>query len=161
RSERLHDGYFARRARSLVGRGRSRRLRCGDAPRPGRPGARDESLRPCCGNRGLSPGRSRRHHLRNRRPAASAVAGPFLWTPGLALDLGQWLDAAASRLANGEAARADAEELLGRLLQLTRSELYLERRRTLTAAETATLEAWIARRLAGEPVQHITGRAAF
>ncbi|TMQ71899.1 MAG: peptide chain release factor N(5)-glutamine methyltransferase [Candidatus Eisenbacteria bacterium] len=72
------------------------------------------------------------------------------------------LSSATARLAAAsDAPRADAEELLGRLLGLTRAELYLERARTLGAEERQRLEAWLERRLSGEPVQYITGRAAF
>jgi release factor glutamine methyltransferase len=57
--------------------------------------------------------------------------------------------------------RAEAEEFLGRILGLTRADLYLQRTRELAEAEVARLEKWIARRTAGEPLQYITGRAAF
>jgi len=57
--------------------------------------------------------------------------------------------------------QAEAEELLGRLLALPRPQLYLGRERALAPADQARLETWIERRLAGEPVQYITGRAAF
>jgi release factor glutamine methyltransferase len=69
---------------------------------------------------------------------------------------------ARQRLGEGAAAAtSDAEELLGRLLGLERSALYLERERELSAEQWRTLEAWLGRRRAGEPVQYITGRAAF
>ena len=57
--------------------------------------------------------------------------------------------------------RTDAEELLGRLLEVTRSQLHLERGRALTPRQRERLEGWIERRVEGEPVQYITGRAAF
>jgi len=76
--------------------------------------------------------------------------------------LGQALEAAAARLApRSEHARTDAEELLGRLLGLGRSRLYLDRERALSDDEASTLERWVSRRVAGEPIQYITGRAAF
>jgi release factor glutamine methyltransferase len=68
---------------------------------------------------------------------------------------------ALERLAASHAARADAEELLSRLLGVKRSALYLERARALTPEQEARFEAWLARRARGEPVQYITGRAAF
>ena len=72
------------------------------------------------------------------------------------------LKSAASRLAGlTDSPQAEAEELLGRLLGLTRAELYLQRSRALEAGEWQTLDLWLARRAHGEPVQYITGRAAF
>jgi len=75
------------------------------------------------------------------------------------------LDHAARRLAGGTAAggsaRAEAEELLGRLLELPRAALYLERGHVLPEAAWEKLVGWIERRRAGEPLQYITGRAAF
>jgi release factor glutamine methyltransferase len=57
--------------------------------------------------------------------------------------------------------RSDAEELLSRLLGVSRAQLHLLDRRMLTRAESAQLESWLRRRAAHEPVQYITGRAAF
>jgi len=72
------------------------------------------------------------------------------------------LKSAASRLsAITDAPRAEAEELLGRLLGLARADLYLQRGRELEADEWQRLDRWLARRARGEPVQYITGRAAF
>jgi release factor glutamine methyltransferase len=71
------------------------------------------------------------------------------------------LASATSRLSASPAARSDAEELVSRLLGLTRSELLLERQRELTPEHWRTLDAWLRRRALGEPVQLITGRAAF
>ena len=76
-------------------------------------------------------------------------------------NLDQALESAASRLAALDAPEAEAEELLGRLLGLVRFELYLQRRRELSADEWRRLQAWLERRLRGEPLQYITGRAAF
>ena len=76
-------------------------------------------------------------------------------------NLGQALASAASRLAGLDAPEAQAEELLGRLLGLGRSELYLQRGRELSSDQWRRLEAWLERRLRGEPLQYITGRAAF
>jgi release factor glutamine methyltransferase len=70
------------------------------------------------------------------------------------------LRSAASSL-GGDSARSDAEELVGRLIGLPRSQLYVDRARELSPDQLRTLEAWLRRRAAGEPVQYITGRAAF
>jgi release factor glutamine methyltransferase len=71
------------------------------------------------------------------------------------------LRAALDRLAALPSPRSDAEELLGRLLGLTRSQLHLQAARALADAEAERFDAWLARRAAHEPVQYITGRAAF
>src|SRR5262245_17591065 len=72
------------------------------------------------------------------------------------------LKSAASRLsAVTDSPLAEAEELLGRLLGLDRTGLYLQRSRELGAEEWQRLDRWLARRVRGEPVQYITGRAAF
>lgn len=75
------------------------------------------------------------------------------------------IDAAAAlertRTRLGPGAETDAAELVSRLLGLTRGELHLQRNRVLTPGESVALERWIARRAGGEPVQYITGRAAF
>ena len=57
--------------------------------------------------------------------------------------------------------QAEAEELLGRLLGLGRTELHLARGLELEAPAQRRLESWLERRLAGEPLQYVTGRAAF
>ena len=56
---------------------------------------------------------------------------------------------------------SDAEELLSRLLGVTRPELRAQGSRALDPAAAARFERWLDRRLAGEPVQYITGWAAF
>src|SRR2546427_1094565 len=71
------------------------------------------------------------------------------------------LDLARARLRASETAGTDAEELVGRLLGVGRNQLHLGRGRPLGAGEIARLDTWLARRSAGEPVQYITGRAAF
>ncbi|MBI5168480.1 MAG: peptide chain release factor N(5)-glutamine methyltransferase [Candidatus Eisenbacteria bacterium] len=57
--------------------------------------------------------------------------------------------------------RSDAEELRSRVLGTGRGALRLLAARELTAAQGETFERWLTRREAGEPVQYITGRAAF
>jgi release factor glutamine methyltransferase len=56
---------------------------------------------------------------------------------------------------------SDAEELLSRLLGVGRGALRTRSGEPLPPALVARLEEQLARRLAGEPVQYITGRAAF
>ena len=64
------------------------------------------------------------------------------------------LKSAASRLsAVSDSPRAEAEELLGRLLGLARAELYLQRARELGVDEWQRLDRWLSRRARGEPVQ--------
>ena len=57
--------------------------------------------------------------------------------------------------------RAEAEELLSRLLRSTRTELYGMLDQELETHDAEQLSHWIERRRAGEPIQYITGRAAF
>jgi release factor glutamine methyltransferase len=71
------------------------------------------------------------------------------------------LRSAVSALASSPTPRSDAEELLSRLLGVPRSRLHVLAERALTAGESARLESWLRRRAAHEPVQYITGRAAF
>ena len=78
------------------------------------------------------------------------------------LTLGDALASATSRLAGAsDAARSDAEELLSRLLEVDRGDLALRRDTRLETEQWERLESWLRRRLRGEPVQYITGRAAF
>jgi release factor glutamine methyltransferase len=72
------------------------------------------------------------------------------------------LRAAAARLARvTDVAHTDAAELLSRLLGTSRGALRELAARPLTSAEMSAYEEWLVRREAGEPVQYITGRAAF
>ena len=71
------------------------------------------------------------------------------------------LHTAASRLAHAASPRAEAEELVSRLLGLTRSDLHLRPDHELDPEQVARLDAWLRRRAGGEPIQYITGRAAF
>ena len=71
------------------------------------------------------------------------------------------LRSAISRLSAFETARPDAEELLSRLLGLGRAELHTHGARAVSADEMARFDSWLRRRTRGEPVQYITGRAAF
>ena len=60
-----------------------------------------------------------------------------------------------------DSAASDALELVSRALGDTRAGTRARGGEPLDAATVATLERWVTRRLAGEPVQYITGRAAF
>lgn len=75
--------------------------------------------------------------------------------------LGEALDSARSRLSALDTARSDAEELVSRLAGLSRAELLMARERPLAPEGWRRLDSWLRRRLTGEPVQYITGRAAF
>jgi release factor glutamine methyltransferase len=60
-----------------------------------------------------------------------------------------------------ENARLETELLLSHALSLKRIELYLAFERQLNEGELARYKALLKRRLAGEPVQYVTGCAAF
>lgn len=57
--------------------------------------------------------------------------------------------------------RAEATALLSALLNVSPSGLVSDRNRVLSEAELARLEAWVVRREAREPLQHIVGYAHF
>lgn len=60
-----------------------------------------------------------------------------------------------------ENARYDAECLLGRVLGLSRLDLYLQYERELTAEDRAAFRGFLRRRRAREPLQHILGDVEF
>jgi release factor glutamine methyltransferase len=60
-----------------------------------------------------------------------------------------------------ESARSDARELLSRLMGISLAALSAADAPAPDAAHLATWDGWLSRRLAGEPVQYISGRAAF
>ncbi|MCY9835848.1 peptide chain release factor N(5)-glutamine methyltransferase [Aeromonas media] len=64
-------------------------------------------------------------------------------------------------LAFGESPRADADALLCHLLDCRRSYLMTWPERELDAAQQATLQGWLDRRLAGEPIAHLIGEREF
>ncbi|WP_042011587.1 peptide chain release factor N(5)-glutamine methyltransferase [Aeromonas fluvialis] len=64
-------------------------------------------------------------------------------------------------LAGGESPRADADVLLCHLLGCRRSYLMTWPERELDAAQQATLQEWLDRRLAGEPIAHLIGEREF
>lgn len=80
--------------------------------------------------------------------------------PRMSLTIAGALKLAAERLGASSPA-SDAEELVSRLLGMGRGDLRIEPERPLSDEHAALLDRWIARRAAGEPVQYITGRAAF
>ncbi|MGL4887373.1 MAG: peptide chain release factor N(5)-glutamine methyltransferase [Aeromonas veronii] len=64
-------------------------------------------------------------------------------------------------LAEGESPRADADVLLCHLFGCRRSYLMTWPERELDAAQQATLQTWLARRLNGEPIAHLVGEREF
>ncbi|MGL4922361.1 peptide chain release factor N(5)-glutamine methyltransferase [Aeromonas sp. 30P] len=64
-------------------------------------------------------------------------------------------------LAEGESPRADADVMLCHLLGCRRSYLMTWPERELDAAQQATLQTWLARRLNGEPIAHLVGEREF
>ncbi|MGH7476221.1 MAG: peptide chain release factor N(5)-glutamine methyltransferase [Longimicrobiales bacterium] len=70
---------------------------------------------------------------------------------------------AAERLARQglDNARLEAELLLAAVLEIRRLDLYLQHERPLTADEVASYRDAVRRRLRREPLQYITGEAAF
>ena len=64
-------------------------------------------------------------------------------------------------LAGGESPRADADVPLCHLLGCRRSYLMTWPERELDAAQQATLQTWLARRLNGEPIAHLVGEREF
>ena len=64
-------------------------------------------------------------------------------------------------LAGGASPRADAVVLLCHLLDCRRSYLMTWPERELDAAQQATLQGWLTRRLNGEPIAHLVGEREF
>tara|TARA_B100002052_G_scaffold278955_2_gene285771 strand:- start:3660 stop:4550 length:891 start_codon:yes stop_codon:yes gene_type:complete len=77
--------------------------------------------------------------------------------------LGDWRRDAARQLAAVDSASAEAEArwLVEHVLALTTTQLILAEPKALTRAPRQQLDAALARRLAGEPLAQITGRADF
>jgi release factor glutamine methyltransferase len=93
-----------------------------------------------------------------RRPAGMRPLSAILRL----VTIGEAVRWTKARLDGGSASpMAEAEELVGRLVSLGRTELHQASARTLDLAELKRLEEWVTRRLAAEPIQYITGRAAF
>jgi release factor glutamine methyltransferase len=81
--------------------------------------------------------------------------------PDMSHTVADALKHALTHLHDSPSARTDAEELVSRLLGMGRGQVRAALDRPLAAGEMERLEAWLARRARGEPVQYITGRAAF
>ena len=78
------------------------------------------------------------------------------------MTVGDAIARAVARLrATSDVAESDAAELVSRLLDVGRGDLPRLRDEPLDAERSSRLDTWLARRAAGEPVQYITGRAAF
>jgi len=77
------------------------------------------------------------------------------------LTIGETLRTAINRLAAAGHPASDAEELLSRLLDVGRGELRALTAQPMPLESSERFERQLARREAGEPVQYITGRAAF
>lgn len=60
-----------------------------------------------------------------------------------------------------ESPESDALELVSRLLGVGRGDVTARAAEDMSDVRQATLDRWLERRAAGEPVQYITGRAAF
>jgi len=75
--------------------------------------------------------------------------------------IGEAFARARSRLSRGESPESDAAELVSRLLRISRGDVSTRAAEPVAATDMTRLDGWIDRRLAGEPVQYITGRAAF
>ncbi len=67
----------------------------------------------------------------------------------------------ASQLVDSDSPRLDLELLLCHLLDCGRTHLFMHPERELSAQQAADFDALLQRRLAGEPVAHLTGRRGF
>lgn len=79
----------------------------------------------------------------------------------MASTVGETFKAAVARLAAVGQPASDVEELLSRLLGVGRGDLRRMASLPCSPESAARFDAWLARRIAGEPVQYVTGRAAF
>ncbi len=95
------------------------------------------------------------------RPVTEAVVVGPEYAAAVPTTLGDALSAAKLRLAQHRIPATDADELLSRLLGVGRNDLRLGAALVLAGDDLQRLDAWLERRLSGEPVQYITGRAAF
>lgn len=76
------------------------------------------------------------------------------------MTIGELLAVARDAIA-GDSARLDAELLLAHVLERDRTHLFAWPERAVTAEQEAAFRALVARRVAGEPVAHLTGRREF
>jgi release factor glutamine methyltransferase len=81
--------------------------------------------------------------------------------PAMMRTIGEALQSARSRLSASTTAQSDAEELVSRLLDVNRVDLQMRRDEPMAPELWQKLDSWLRRRVAGQPVQYITGRAAF
>jgi release factor glutamine methyltransferase len=79
----------------------------------------------------------------------------------MSLSISDALAHAKRTLAGAPSRDSDAEELVSRVLAIGRGDLVLHAGRAIDDDTRRRLDRWLERRLAGEPVQYITGRAAF
>ena len=98
---------------------------------------------------------------RERRRTRMSLASDPAILARMATTVGEALRSAVARLAATGQPASDAEELLSRLLGVGRGELKRMPAQVLEPANASVFAAQLARRQAGEPVQYITGRAAF
>jgi len=75
--------------------------------------------------------------------------------------LAEWLHNAVAQLHRSESARLDAELLLADALETDRSALYAWPERLVPVERLSRLNAWLARRVAGEPIAYIRGVQEF
>ena len=72
----------------------------------------------------------------------------------------EWIEGYLAQHGDGNP-RLSAQWLVGEALGVSRMQLFLDAERPLTADERAVLRDWTRRRASGEPLQYITGKAAF
>ena len=77
------------------------------------------------------------------------------------MDIRSWLKAATAALCGGDSPKRDAEILLGYVTGKSRSWIIAFDDSELTAAQLEQLDALLQRRIAGEPVAHLTGEREF
>lgn len=77
------------------------------------------------------------------------------------MTINQWLDYAEKRLENSPDARADAVWIMEEVMALPRSRMRIMGDTEILPEKIAGLESALEKRIAGEPVQYIFGRAPF
>ena len=80
-----------------------------------------------------------------------------IWTVRRVLE---WIEGYLAQQGD-EKPRASAQWLVSEALGVSRMQLFVDGERPLSADERATLRDWTRRRASGEPLQYITGEAAF
>jgi release factor glutamine methyltransferase len=79
----------------------------------------------------------------------------------MAITIAEALARTEAALASFPSPETDAYELVSRLLGVERLMVHLKGREAMADGDWERLDGWIRRRLAGEPIQYITGRADF